>query len=146
MNNYNFQKIEKHWHKEWDKSKVFKAIDGSKKEKYYVLEMFPYPSGAGLHVGHTRNYAIGDAFARYKRMRGFNVIYPMGWDSFGLPSENAAIKKGVHPAKSIKENIKAMKDRMNAFGISSTCCGLNDTLISSFSNFSKYACASLPLK
>jgi len=118
VDSYNFQKIEKYWQNEWKKSNVFKAIDGSKKPKYYVLEMFPYPSGAGLHVGHTRNYAIGDTFARYKRMRGFNVIYPMGWDSFGLPSENAAIKKGIHPTKSIKENIDSMKSRMDALGIS----------------------------
>jgi leucyl-tRNA synthetase len=118
MVSYNFKTVEKKWQGAWKKAGIFKAIDGSKKKKYYVLEMLPYPSGAGLHVGHIRNYAIGDSFARYKRMRGFNVIYPMGWDSFGLPSENAAIKKGIHPTKSVEESIKGMKLRMNALGIS----------------------------
>ena len=118
VDKYNFQKIEAKWQTAWKKAGIFKAIDGSKKKKYYVLEMLPYPSGAGLHVGHIRNYAIGDSFARYKRMCGFNVIYPMGWDSFGLPSENAAIKKGIHPTKSVEESIKGMKLRMNALGIS----------------------------
>ena len=80
--------------------------------------MLPYPSGTGLHTGHARNYSIGDAIARYKRMRGFNVIYPMGWDSFGLPSENEAIKRGVHPTVSIKQNIATFKRQMNAMGLS----------------------------
>jgi len=109
--------IESKWQKAWKKSKVFKAKD-SGKDKYYILEMFPYPSGSGLHIGHARNYAIGDSLARFKRLQGFNVLYPMGWDSFGLPAENAAIAKGIHPVKSISQNIKTMKDQMSKLGSS----------------------------
>ena len=109
--------IESKWQKAWKKSKVFKAKD-SGKDKYYILEMFPYPSGSGLHIGHARNYAIGDSLARFKRLQGFNVMYPMGWDSFGLPAENAAIAKGIHPVKSISQNIKTMKDQMAKLGSS----------------------------
>lgn len=113
-----FIKLDKKWQKRWKDAKVFKSKDNSKKKKFYNLEMFPYPSGYGLHVGHSRNFSIGDCISRYKRMRGFNVLYPMGWDSFGLPSENAAIAKGIHPNKSIKQNIKTMTSQMNALGLS----------------------------
>jgi len=113
-----FARIEKKWQKRWRTSNAFSARINSKKKKFYNLEMLPYPSGTGLHTGHARNYSIGDAIARYKRMRGFNVIYPMGWDSFGLPSENEAIKRGVHPTISIRQNIATFKRQMNAMGLS----------------------------
>jgi len=113
-----FARIEKKWQKRWRDGKVFSSRINTNKKKFYNLEMLPYPSGTGLHTGHARNYSIGDAIARYKRMRGFNVIYPMGWDSFGLPSENEAIKRGVHPTTSIKQNITTFKRQMNAMGLS----------------------------
>jgi len=118
MADVEFEKIEKKWRQRWKKEGLFKAIDFSKKPKFYVLEMFPYPSGSAAHVGHARNYVMGDTIARFKRMQGYNVLYPMGWDSFGLPTENAAIAKGIHPVKSIKENIKVMKDQFTALSLS----------------------------
>src|SRR3989338_10196436 len=93
----NFQKIEKKWQKRWASEKAFEVKEDPKKKKFYCLEMFPYPSGSGLHMGHVRNYAMGDCIARFKRMHGFNVLYPMGYDAFGLPAENAAIKNKSHP-------------------------------------------------
>ena len=115
---YDFKKIEKKWQKKWEKSKLFRVTESSKQQQFYVLEMYPYPSGHGIHLGQTRNYSIGDCLARFKRMQGFNVLYPMGWDSFGLPTENYAIEKGVHPTKSIANNIKTMKTQMNVLGLS----------------------------
>jgi len=96
---YNFRNIEKKWQKKWASEKIFEVEINKKKKKYYCLEQFPYPSSSGLHVGHTFVYTIGDVYARFKRMNGFNVLYPMGFDSFGLPAENAAIKENAHPKK-----------------------------------------------
>ncbi|MGL5099821.1 MAG: class I tRNA ligase family protein, partial [Fusobacteriaceae bacterium] len=118
MKDYNFLEIENRWQKEWQDSQLYKAenkIEG--KENYYVLEMLPYPSGK-LHVGHARNYTIGDVIARYKKMKGYNVLHPMGWDSFGLPAENAAIQNGVHPALWTKSNIDNMRRQLKLLGLS----------------------------
>ena len=112
----NFKKIETKWQKKWKESKIFEVK--GKGKKMYVLEMYPYPSGFAGHVGHARNYVIGDSFARFKRMQGFDVLYPTGWDAFGLPTENAAIEKGIHPTKSMAENIKRFKTQMNALLLS----------------------------
>lgn len=117
MIEYNPQKIEKKWQERWEKDKIFQVKEDPKKEKYYVLEMYPYPS-ASLHMGHLRNYSIGDAFARYKRLRGFNVLYPMGYDSFGLPAENAAIDHGANPEKWTDSNIEAIKKQQKLIGLS----------------------------
>src|SRR5690606_24736871 len=95
---YNFREIESDWRKYWAENKTFRAEDNSDKPKYYVLDMFPYPSGAGLHVGHPLGYIASDIYARYKRHKGFNVLHPMGYDSFGLPAEQYAIQTGQHPA------------------------------------------------
>jgi leucyl-tRNA synthetase len=113
----NFQKIEKKWQKKWDAENAFRVKE-SKKLKYYVLEMFPYPSGTGLHMGHALNYTIGDIFSRFKRMKGFNVLYPMGYDSLGLPAENAAIKVGEHPKKYTEKSIKNFVKQQRALGLS----------------------------
>lgn len=114
---YNFSEIEKKWQQCWEDSKLYKVEMDPSKEKYYCLEMFPYPSG-NLHMGHVRNYSIGDVIARFKVMRGFNVLHPMGWDSFGLPAENAAIKHGIPPAKWTLENIANMRYQLKTMGIS----------------------------
>jgi len=113
---YPFDKIEPKWRKFWAKNKFFEVDVKDPKNKYYCLVMFPYPSAA-LHVGHGRNYIIGDVVARYKMMKGFNVLTPMGWDAFGLPAENAAIKDNVHPKKSTLNNIKTMKRQFDSWGV-----------------------------
>ena len=113
---YSFDKIEPKWQKYWSDKDLFKMDPGSKKPKYYCLMMFPYPSAA-LHVGHGRNYIIGDVIARYKIMKGFNVLAPMGWDAFGLPAENAAIRHNTHPKKSTIENIATMKRQLFEWGV-----------------------------
>ena len=111
------QKVELKWQRYWSENTQFKTDAGTERDKFYCLEMFPYPSGK-IHMGHVRNYAIGDVIARYKRMRGCNVLHPMGWDAFGLPAENAAIKEGVHPAQWTYENIQYMKTQLNRMGLS----------------------------
>ena len=116
MIDYDPQKIEKKWQEKWDKDKIFQVKE-EKKEKYYVLEMYPYPSGK-LHMGHLRNYTIGDCFARFKRMNGYNVLYPMGYDSFGMPAENAAIDHGANPEVWTNNNIEAMKEQQKRIGLS----------------------------
>ena len=114
---YNFKVIEKKWQKKWHNIKAFKVKQDSTKTKYYVLVMFPYPSG-NLHMGHVRNYSIGDVVARFKKMQGYNVLHPMGWDSFGLPAENAAIKRGAHPDQWTSSCIDNMRRQLKDLGIS----------------------------
>ncbi len=114
---YDFKDIEERWQKRWEEDKPNKVTHETDRPKYYVLEMFPYPSGR-IHMGHVRNYSIGDVIARYKRMRGFNVLHPMGWDAFGLPAENAALKHGIHPATWTYENIDYMRGQLKALGLS----------------------------
>ncbi|MBH7367271.1 leucine--tRNA ligase [Clostridioides difficile] len=118
MSVYNFKEVESKWQKIWKDNNQYK-MDTAQTEKpnYYTLEMFPYPSGK-IHMGHVRNYSIGDVVARFKKMEGYNVLHPMGWDSFGLPAENAAIKHGIHPHKWTMENIEEMKEQLNLLGIS----------------------------
>ncbi|MBP7807902.1 MAG: leucine--tRNA ligase [Bacteroidia bacterium] len=115
---YDFRKIEEKWQAIWKDKKPFKAENNSSKPKYYVLDMFPYPSGAGLHVGHPLGYIASDIMARYKRHKGFNVLHPMGWDSFGLPAEQYAIQTGQHPKITTEQNIARYKDQMNKIGFS----------------------------
>lgn len=115
---YNFREIEAKWRKHWAKNSTFRAVDNSEKPKYYVLDMFPYPSGAGLHVGHPLGYIASDIFARYKRLKGFNVLHPMGYDSFGLPAEQYAIQTGQHPRITTEQNIARYREQLDNIGFS----------------------------
>jgi leucyl-tRNA synthetase len=117
MARYNFQETEVKWRGRWEQSGKFAVSIDTTRPKYYVLEMFPYPSGR-IHMGHVRNYALGDLVARYKKARGFNVLHPMGWDAFGLPAENAAFERRVHPADWTNENIRTMREQLQAMGLS----------------------------
>ena len=115
---YDFNRIEKDWQKFWLDNQTFKANNKSDKPKYYVMDMFPYPSGAGLHVGHPLGYIASDIYARYKRHKGFNVLHPQGYDSFGLPAEQYAIQTGQHPAVTTEENIKTYRRQLDQIGFS----------------------------
>ncbi len=115
---YNHKKIDGKWQKNWIKDEIYKAVTGSKKEKMYVLSMFPYPSGAGLHVGHPRGYIAADVYARLKRMQGYNVLHPMGYDAFGLPAEQYAIQNHVHPREAVLKNIKTYEKQLEIIGLS----------------------------
>ena len=114
---YDFKSIEARWQDHWLNRNIYGVVEENEKEKYYVLEMFPYPSGR-IHMGHVRNYSIGDVIARYKRLRGYNVLHPMGWDAFGLPAENAAMKNNTHPAKWTYDNIDYMRNQLRRLGLS----------------------------
>ena len=117
MNRYNFKKVESEWQTLWLNNKSFKSKIDKNKKKFYCLEMFPYPSGK-IHMGHVRNYTIGDALARYKSLQGFNVLHPMGWDSFGMPAENAARQNELDPRQWTEKNIKTMKAQLKRLGLS----------------------------
>ena len=116
MKVYDHKKIEKKWQKEWAKTKIYKTLDSSKKPKYYILDMFPYPSGEGLHVGHPKGYIATDIISRMKRMQGFNILHPMGFDAFGLPAENYAIKTKTNPAVSVAKNVARYKKQLEIIG------------------------------
>ena len=118
MGAYNPSEIEPKWQQYWQEHKCFRAVDGSPKPKYYILDMFPYPSGAGLHVGHPEGYTASDIIARYKRMKGFNVLHPIGWDAFGLPAEQYAIKTGTHPSETTKKNVENFTRQIKSLGFS----------------------------
>jgi len=113
---YNHQEIEQKWQKIWQKTGLYKTGSNPQKPKYYVLDMFPYPSGAGLHVGHPKGYIATDILARFKTMQGYNVLHPMGWDAFGLPAENYALKNKVHPRQATDENVQIFKKQLEILG------------------------------
>ena len=116
MVNYDFNKIEQKWQKAWESKKIFEVKEDSKKKKFYVLDMFPYPSGTGLHMGHAFVFSLGDILARLKRLQGYNVLYPIGYDSLGLPAENAAIKAGTHPKIYTEKSITNFMKQQKAMG------------------------------
>ena len=115
---YNHRVIEKKWQKYWDENKTFKTLDDYTKEKFYALDMFPYPSGAGLHVGHPEGYTATDILSRYKRANGYNVLHPMGWDAFGLPAEQYALDTGNDPREFTKKNIDTFRRQIKELGFS----------------------------
>jgi leucyl-tRNA synthetase len=115
---YDHQALESKWQAYWETHRSFRASDDTSKPKFYCLDMFPYPSGSGLHVGHLEGYTATDIVSRYKRMRGFNVLHPMGWDAFGLPAEQYAVKTGVHPAITTAQNVATFKRQMKRVGLS----------------------------
>lgn len=115
---YNFIDIEKKWQEFWAKDKTFQVFEDKNKEKFYVLDMFPYPSGSGLHVGHPLGYIASDIYARYKKHKGFNVLHPMGYDSFGLPTEQYAIETGIHPKTATEKNSNRYREQLDKLGFS----------------------------
>src|SRR5947199_1171031 len=115
---YNFKEIEEEVKTFWKDQDVYRVENHSSRKKFYVLDMFPYPSGAGLHVGHPLGYIASDIYARYKRLKGFNVLHPMGYDAFGLPAEQYAIEHGIHPAISTKQNIENFRKQMDKIAFS----------------------------
>ena len=117
MDRYNFKTVEQKWQNYWHSNQTFKTSADKSKKKFYCLEMFPYPSGK-IHMGHVRNYTIGDILARYKALQGYNVLHPMGWDSFGMPAENAARQNNLDPETWTKQNIENMKSQLKRLGLS----------------------------
>ena len=115
---YDHKNTEPKWQKHWDDNKVFQAQTGSSKPKYYVLDMFPYPSSSGLHVGHPEGYTATDIISRFKRAKGFNVLHPMGWDSFGLPAEQYALQTGIHPSITTNKAIENFRRQLSSLGFS----------------------------
>lgn len=113
---YNFKEIEKRWQQYWIDNKIYKVTEDSSKPKYYVLDMFPYPSGAGLHVGHPLGYIASDIYSRYKRLKGYNVLHPMGYDAYGLPAEQYAIQTGQHPEITTEQNINRYREQLDKIG------------------------------
>ena len=117
---YPFAEVETFWQQYWVENKTFRATEDTSRSKYYCLDMFPYPSGAGLHVGHLEGYTATDIVSRYKRMRGFNVMHVTGWDAFGLPAEQYAVKTGIHPSITTKQNIDNFRQQMRRSGCRTT--------------------------
>ena len=115
---YNFKEIEKRWQQYWKDNDIYKVKENKDKPKYYVLDMFPYPSGAGLHVGHPLGYIASDIYSRFKRLKGFNVLHPMGYDAYGLPAEQYAIQTGQHPAITTEKNINRYREQLDKIGFS----------------------------
>src|SRR5215210_2016975 len=113
---YQFKKTEPYWQHQWKEDQVYRVSNDSDKPPFYVLDMFPYPSGAGLHVGHPLGYIASDIYSRYKRLKGFNVLHPMGFDSFGLPAEQYALETGQHPAETTQKNIETFKAQLDKIG------------------------------
>ena len=118
MEDYSPALVESKWQQHWQEQNSFRTVVAPDKPKFYVLDMFPYPSGDGLHVGHVEGYTATDIIARYQRLRGFNVLHPMGWDAFGLPAEQYAIKTGTHPAATTARNVKRFRQQLTALGFS----------------------------
>ncbi|MGM9687317.1 MAG: class I tRNA ligase family protein, partial [Bacteroidaceae bacterium] len=118
MADYNFRAIEQKWQKKWVEQQTYKVVEDPSKKKFYVLNMFPYPSGAGLHVGHPLGYIASDIYARYKRQQGYNVLNPMGYDAYGLPAEQYAIQTGQHPEKTTFQNIDRYREQLDKIGFS----------------------------
>src|SRR6187399_256179 len=115
---YNFHDVEAKWQQFWREHQTYKSDGDQKRPKFYVLDMFPYPSGAGLHVGHPLGYIASDIYSRYKRLKGFNVLHPMGYDSFGLPAEQYALETGQHPAETTENNITTFRSQLDKIGFS----------------------------